>query len=45
MAGIYNDYVAKLDKFLHQKNQLGDIFDKIETLTSVKRVYIAQGNP
>lgn len=43
MAGVYYQYVEKLDKYLHEKNRLAEILEKIEKTTSVKRIYIAQG--
>ncbi|XP_041368048.1 receptor expression-enhancing protein 5-like isoform X2 [Gigantopelta aegis] len=34
---------AKLDKFLHQKNAVNDLFEKLEQKTGVRRLYLASG--
>ena len=43
MAEMYQKFIAKADKALHQPGKLKDIADKVESLTGVKRIYIFQG--
>ncbi len=43
MAQTLENYKAKLDKMLHEKNAITDILEKIEQKTGVRRLYIAYG--
>merc|ERR1712168_499871 len=43
MAAYLENWQAKLDKVLHQKNAFTDILAQIETKTGVRRLYLALG--
>ncbi|KAJ8029393.1 Receptor expression-enhancing protein 5 [Holothuria leucospilota] len=43
MAGAFEQYRAKLDKALYEKNAFTDVLQTIEDKTGVKRIYIVGG--
>jgi len=43
MSQYYHQFVHTLDQWLHSPGRVGDVTDKVEKTTGVKRVYIAQG--
>jgi len=43
MSQIYKQYTDYLDKILHQSGRVSDICEKVEKVTGVKRIYVAQG--
>lgn len=43
MAQYYTEAVQKVDTFLHQPGPVNDYSKKLEALTGVKRIYVAQG--
>ena len=43
MSQAYQRAVNDLDRALHQPGYLKDLGDKIEQMTGVKRIYVAQG--
>lgn len=38
------NWKAKLDKVLHEKNGFTDLLEKVEQKTGVRRLYLAIGN-
>lgn len=38
------NWKAKLDKILHEKNAFTDLLEKIEAKTGVRRLYVVLGN-
>ena len=43
MAQQYQKVLDNVDKFLHQPGKVSEIGEKIEKLTGIKRIYVAQG--
>lgn len=43
MSAQYQKAIDNVEKFLHQPGKINDYGQKIENLTGVKRIYVAQG--
>lgn len=43
MSAQYQKAIDNVEKYLHQPGKLNDYGQKIENLTGVKRIYVAQG--
>ena len=43
MAKAVENWQAKLDKILHEKNAFTDLLEKVETKTGVRRLYLVLG--
>lgn len=43
MSKIYKQFIDNLEKCLNSSGRIGEIGDKIEKTTGVKRIYVAQG--
>jgi hypothetical protein len=43
MFQLYKQFNDYLEKMLHEKGRIADMSEKIEKVTGVKRIYIAQG--
>ena len=43
MAKAVENWQAKLDKILHEKNAFTDLLEKLETKTGIRRLYLVLG--